>query len=124
MKKVLLNLFALLLLPHASALGQKAPPAAPPAKPPEAPVELKLTALQRANLATVQQEVFRWQDRVNLALEKFSILCRNAQEENNWPPVNCNLQDLSVAAQPQPPVKADPGIPIPPPVDDKKDDKK
>jgi hypothetical protein len=104
MNKLLLNLFALLLLPPGMAFGQK-PVAAPnpdtivhytlgdrgPNGPP-----YHLTELQNARLDAARQEIFRWQDKMNEALEKFSAICAAAQTENKWPAVQCSLTDLAV----------------------------
>jgi hypothetical protein len=99
MRKILLNLFALLLIPHGVAFGQ-APSSSsptPPAKP-----DLTLTELQKARLDALRQQVFRWQDKMQAALEQFSAVCVEAQKENKWAPVTCSLADLSVAPQTPP----------------------
>lgn len=103
-KLILLNLLALLLLPHGLAAGQK------PAPPPEAaklPAGYNLTELQKARMDAVRQEIFRWQDKMNEALGRFSALCSEAIKENNWPAVQCSLTDLTVtpAPAPMPPLK-------------------
>jgi len=98
MRKILLNLFALLLIPHGVAFGQ-AP--ASPAKPDPKPV-LTLTELQQARLDAARQQVFRWQDKMQQALADFSALCVEAQKENKWEPVTCSLADLTIAPQPTP----------------------
>jgi hypothetical protein len=99
MRKILLNLFALLLIPPGVAFGQapSSSPTPPPAKP-----DLTLTELQKARLDAARQQVFRWQDKMQAALEQFSALCVEAQKENKWAPVTCSLADLSVAPQPPP----------------------
>ena len=98
MRKIILNLFALLLIPPGVAFGQApAPSPTPPAKP-----DLTLTELQKARLDALRQQVFRWQDKMQAALEQFSALCVEAQKENKWAPVTCSLADLSVAPQPTP----------------------
>ena len=112
MNKLLLNLFALLLLPPGMAFGQKKPVVAPN---PDADAVVHytlgersvhneyldgppyhLTELQNARLDAARQEIFRWQDKMNEALEKFSAICAAAQTENKWPAVQCSLTDLAV----------------------------
>lgn len=102
-KLILLNLLALLLLPHSVAAEQKpAPPEV--AKP---PAGYNLTELQKARMDAARQEIFRWQDKMNEALNRFSALCTEAQKENQWPAVQCSLTDLAVtpAPAPTPPLK-------------------
>jgi hypothetical protein len=121
-KTLLLNLLALVLLPHGVAVGQKpcsydAAAAVPcPAvsqsnvvKVP-APANLDLTELQKARLDAARQEVFRWQDKMQEAAQKFVAICNEAGKENHWPEVQCGLNDLKVTPvpppSPQPPAKA------------------
>jgi hypothetical protein len=68
---------------------------------PEQP-SYELTELQKAHLDATRQEVFRWQDKLNEALGKFSAQCTQAQKENKWPNVQCSLEDLSVKPQTTP----------------------
>ena len=117
LKKLLLNLFALLLLPPGVAIGQAktVKPANDPASvtstkptlssplPPQKGPPFNLTELQKAHLDASRQEVFRWQDKMNEALQRFSLICTAAQIENDWPAVQCSLTDLAVTAQPPPP---------------------
>ena len=79
-----------------------------------------LTELQKTRLERDRQEVYRWQDKINDALNRFSSDCIQAQKENHWPAVTCNFQDLSVAAaavpeNAAPPSKAPPPAPAKPP---------
>ena len=122
MRKTLLNLFAMLLLPHAFALGQgktvkvpvpagdhnpevKALEAQSPAKPAEAAApQYVLTELQRARLDVARQKIWRWQDKLQEALGEFSGECAAAAKENKWPLMNCNWDTLAVTPQPPPPV--------------------
>jgi hypothetical protein len=93
-KTLLLNLLALVLLPHGVAMGQgKVPILAP---------NLDLTELQKARLDAARQEVFRWQDKMQEALQKFAAICDEAKKENHWPEVQCGLNDLKVTAVPAP----------------------
>jgi hypothetical protein len=100
--------------------AQSKPPAAPAAAPadvsvtPAAPPPYKLTELQMARLDAARQKVFRWEDRTQDALNEFSALCTQAQQENHWPPVNCGLNDLSITSVAPPPV-AKPAAPAAPP---------
>jgi hypothetical protein len=129
MRKTLLNLFAMLLLPHAFALGQgktvKVPvPAgdhnpevkaleAQSAKPAE-PAPYTLTDLQKARLDAARQKIWRWQDKLQEALSEFGGLCADAAKENKWPPVTCNWDTLAVTPQPAPPSTAPPALPAQP----------
>ena len=110
MKKLLLNLCALFLLPPGVAFGQgkvvKVPIPANDHNPEVQTLEptkhgYNLTELQKARLDAARQEIFRWQDKMNDALGRFSAICTGAQAENNWPAVQCSLTDLSVTAQPE-----------------------
>lgn len=118
MKTILLQLLGLLLLPHALAFGQASTePSNPKATqvsatqitqlsgsrpaPALPPPQYALTDLQRARLDAARQKVWRWQDKIQDALGEFSTLCAEAQKENKWASVSCNINDLSV--QPQPP---------------------
>lgn len=102
MRKILLNLFALLLLPPGAAFGQAASSSSSSTPTPAAKPDLTLTELQKARLDAARQQVFRWQDKMQAALEQFSALCVEAQKENKWAPVTCSLADLTVAPQPTP----------------------
>jgi hypothetical protein len=64
------------------------------------PQPFNLTELQKARLDAARQEMFRWQDKMSDALNKFSAICAEAQKENNWPAVQCSLTDLAVTAVP------------------------
>jgi hypothetical protein len=131
MRKTLLNLFAMLLLPHAFALGQgktvKVPVpagdhnpevkaletqsgATKPADPSAAP-QYVLTELQRARLDAARQKIWRWQDKLQESLGEFSSLCADAAKENKWPPVACNWDTLAVAPQPAPAAPTPPATP-------------
>ena len=101
MRKILLNLFALLLLPPGVAIGQ-APSSSSSSPTPPAKPDLTLTDLQKARLDAARQQVFRWQDKMQAALDQFSALCVEAQKENKWAPVTCSLADLTIAPQPTP----------------------
>lgn len=123
----LLNLLALLLLPPGVAVAQK--PAASPkpsvstAQPnqlsvddlglghltgePVAKPPFNLTELQKARMDAARQEVFRWQDKMTEAVQRFSAICAEAQKENKWPAVQCSLTDLTVEAVPPPLKPAD-----------------
>jgi hypothetical protein len=109
MRKLLLNLFALFLLPHDLA-AQAAEPKLTELKPPAPAYELN--DLQKARLDVARQKVFRWQDKVQEALGEFSAVCIQAQKENHWPAVQCSLNDLTVERQPTAPA---PQPPAPPP---------
>lgn len=120
MKKLLLNLFAILLLPHgvaAQATVVTPLPLTGPARwnqvfdleeaavsdaPSKAGPPFNLTELQAAHMDATRQEIFRWQDKMQAALEKFSAECAAAAKENHWPAVECSFTDLTVRAQTQP----------------------
>jgi hypothetical protein len=106
MKQLLLNLLALLLLPHGLAAQAAAPKPDANAKP-----VFELTELQKAQLDAARQELFRWQDKMQQALDKFSALCTQAQKENHWPAVQCNPTDLAVRPMPAPVSAAPTAIP-------------
>ena len=139
MRQTLLRLFAIAiaLLPPGLAFGQAKAAAVSPqpssavSKPdapkPEAqsplrpgsgqapPAVLELTDLQKARLDTARQKVWRWQDKINDALQEFVAICDAAGKENRWPPaVQCDLNDLSVRVAPPPPAAAAPPAATPP----------
>lgn len=68
-----------------------------------APVpEYNLTELQKARLDSARQKVWRWQDKMQEALNEFGALCMEAQKQNRWPPVQCGLNDLAITPAPPP----------------------
>jgi hypothetical protein len=107
-KTLLLNLLALVLLPHGVAVGQgkvvKVPVPAndhnPEVKALERRPNLELTELQKARLDAARQEVFRWQDKMQEAAQKFVAICNEAGKDNHWPAVQCGLNDLVVTPVP------------------------
>ena len=105
MRKTLLNLFAVLLLPHALAFGQAS--ATEPSNHKTTP-DFTLTELQKAKLDAARRDIWHWQDNLNRSLQEFGGLCQEAAKENKWPPVTCNWDTLLVTAQPTPPTPPGP----------------
>jgi hypothetical protein len=105
MRTLLLNLFAILLLPHAFA---QAPAANAKAPAPPAPVSAKvapaqvfeLTPLQAARLDAERERFFRWSDKMQESLHNMVAICDAAEKENKWPPVQCSVEDLTVTLKP------------------------
>jgi hypothetical protein len=60
----------------------------------------ELTELQKARLEATREEFFRWKDKMDDTLGRFSALCTQAQKENKWPNVQCSLEDLKVTPLP------------------------
>ena len=102
MRKTLLNLFAVLLLPHALAFGQasatepsnhktiKVPVPASGITTPEVaalqkndatPPDFTLTELQHAKLDAARRNIWHWQDNLNRSLNEFGALCQEAGKE-------------------------------------------
>lgn len=108
MRTLILNLLALLLIPHAAAAqDSRDKPALVPgshlaahAQKDPKPETFNLTELQKARLDSARQKVWRWQDKMQEALQEFGAICSEAQKDNQWPAVQCNLNDLSVAVAP------------------------
>jgi hypothetical protein len=123
MRKTLLNLFAVLLLPHALAFGQASatepsnhktikvpvpagdhnPEVAALQKNDATPPDFTLTELQHAKLDAARRDIWHWQDNLNRSLNEFGALCQEAGKENKWPPITCNWDTLLVTPQPKPP---------------------